>query len=139
MRQLAMFCIGGFIGFVVDAGLLRVFVSLFGWNAYAARFLSFLAAATATWLFNRNHTFRGPRHYGLFGEWARYVLAMCGGFAVNYSIYAALYYHVELVKHVPELGVAAGSVGGLVVNYLSSRWWIYRHRQPAAPAPQDPL
>ena len=134
MRQLAMFCIGGAIGFVVDAGLLRVFVSLFGWNAYAARFLSFLCAATATWLFNRNHTFRGPRHYGLVGEWARYVFAMCGGFAVNYAIYAALYYHVELVKHVPELGVGAGSLGGMVVNYLSSRWWIYRHRPAVSEA-----
>ena len=134
MRQLALFCVGGVIGFIVDAGLLRVFVSLFGWNAYAARLLSFLAAATATWLFNRHHTFRGARYYGLFGEWARYVFAMCGGFAVNYSVYAALYYHVALVRHLPELGVAAGSLGGLTVNYLSSRWWIYRHRHPAPPA-----
>jgi len=133
MRQLALFCVGGFIGFIVDAGLLRVFVSLFGWNAYAARLLSFLAAATATWLFNRNHTFRGERRYGLLGEWMRYVFAMCGGFGVNYAIYAALYYHVDLIKHLPELGVAAGSVGGMTVNYLSSRWWIYRRDHPVVP------
>lgn len=132
-RQLFLFGIAGLIGFIVDAGLLRACVSLLHWNAYAARFLSFLAAATATWLFNRHHTFRGSRHYGLLGEWLRYVLAMCGGFAVNYSIYAALYYHVDLVRHLPELGVAAGSLGGMAVNFASSRWWIYRHR-PASPA-----
>lgn len=133
MKQLAMFCVGGVIGFIVDAGFLRVFVSLFGWNAYAARFLSFLAAATATWLFNRHHTFRGQRHYGLLGEWSRYVFAMSGGFALNYSVWGLLYHHVAITRSVTELGVAAGSLAGLSVNYLSSRWWIYRHR----PLPQD--
>jgi putative flippase GtrA len=51
---------------------------------------------------------------------------MTGGFVVNYGTYALLYTFVEIVRTYPELGVAAGSVAGLVVNYASSRWWIYR-------------
>lgn len=126
MPQFLLFCIGGVIGFVVDAGVLRLLISAFAANAYLARVFSFLCAATATWLFNRHHTFRGVRRYGLLGEWGRYLFAMTGGFVVNYGTYALLYYFVPLVRTYPELGVAAGSVAGLVVNYASSRWWIYR-------------
>ncbi|UXI69754.1 GtrA family protein [Tahibacter amnicola] len=129
MRQFLLFCIGGVIGFVVDAGVLRVLVGGFGWDAYLARLLSFLCAATATWLYNRNHTFRQERNYGLLGEWARYLFAMCGGFVVNYGIYAFLYYASPLVRLYPELGVAAGSIGGLAVNFATSRWWIYRRQR----------
>lgn len=126
MPQFLLFCIGGVIGFVVDAGLLRLLVSGLQMNAYVARLVSFLFAATATWLWNRHSTFRGTRRYGLLGEWARYLFAMSGGFAVNYGTYALLYTLFPLVQRYPELGVAAGSVAGLVVNYASSRWWIYR-------------
>lgn len=126
MPQFLLFCIGGVIGFVVDAGILRLLVSGLQMDAYAARLVSFLFAATATWLWNRHNTFRGTRRYGLFGEWARYLFAMSGGFAVNYATYALLYMFFEIVQRYPELGVAAGSVSGLVVNYISSRWWIYR-------------
>lgn len=126
MPQFLLFCIGGVIGFVVDAGVLRFLIAAFGMNAYLARVFSFLCAATATWLFNRHQTFRGVRRYGLLGEWARYLFAMTGGFVVNYGTYALLYYFFDVVRVYPELGVAAGSVAGLVVNYASSRWWIYR-------------
>ncbi|WP_257388161.1 GtrA family protein [Tahibacter caeni] len=131
MPQFLLFCIGGVIGFVVDAGILRLLVSGLAMNAYAARLISFLCAATATWLWNRHNTFRGTRRYGLLGEWARYLLAMSGGFVVNYGTYALLYAFVPLVQRYPELGVAAGSAAGLVVNYASSRWWIYRREEKA--------
>jgi len=126
MPQFLLFCVGGVIGFVVDAGILRLLVSGLDANAYAARLFSFLCAATATWLWNRSQTFRGTRRYGLFGEWGRYLLAMSGGFVVNYAAYAAVYTFVPLAQAWPELAVAVGSVAGLVVNYVSSRWWIYR-------------
>lgn len=126
MPQFLLFCIGGVIGFVVDAGVLRLLLSATGMNAYVARLFSFLCAATATWLWNRHNTFRGTRRYGLLGEWGRYLFAMSGGFAVNYGAYAMLYALLPLVRQYPELGVAAGSVAGLIVNYAASRWWIYR-------------
>lgn len=126
MSQFLLFCIGGVIGFVVDAGVLRVLVSVFGLNAYGARLISFLAAATATWIWNRNATFSGTRNFGLLGEWGRYLFAMSGGFVVNYSTYALVYTLLPLAQRFPEIAVAAGSVGGLVVNYAASRMWIYR-------------
>lgn len=126
MRGLMLFGIGGVIGFVVDAAVVQTLVSLAGWNPYAARLVSFLAAATVTWLFNRHFTFREERHYGLLGEWLRWMVAMSGGFVVNYSVYAALVFNVGIMRELPALAVAVGSLAGFLVNYASSRLWIYR-------------
>src|SRR5581483_9217943 len=97
-RQFATFCIGGTLGFVVDAGVLQILVVGFGWDRYRARILSFLAAATATWIFNRSYTFRGPRRHSLAGEWARYIVAMSGGFVCNFLAYSALVYFLDLQR-----------------------------------------
>lgn len=129
MRQMILFCVGGFIGFLIDAGIVQWLVSAFAANPYLSRLLSFLAAATGTWLFNRRYTFKNVRHYGRFGEWSRYVFAMCGGFAVNFAVYSSLVYHFELIRRLPALGVAVGSLGGFAVNFTASRYWIYRQRK----------
>jgi putative flippase GtrA len=135
MRQVMLFCIGGFFGFLIDAGIVQLLVTAFAANPYLSRLLSFLMAATGTWLFNRRFTFKSIRHYGHFGEWSRYVFAMCGGFAVNFSIYSALVYHYELIQRLPALGVAVGSMGGFVVNFSASRFWIFRQHESRVPRP----
>ena len=87
-KQLAWFGVGGFIGFLVDAGVVQLLVSKFNVDPYVGRLFSFLCAATATWLFNRHFTFHRRGDYGLFGEWSRYIVAMSAGFAINYLAYA---------------------------------------------------
>ena len=131
MKQLALFCFGGVIGFIVDAGVLQLLVVGLAWDRYSGRLISFLCAATATWVFNRHYTFRGPRRHSLFGEWARYVFAMSGGFACNYTAYWALVYFSNFDGPWLILAVAAGSVAGLGVNYLASRHWVFRHHKTA--------
>lgn len=125
MRQFALFCIAGVIGFVVDAGIVQALVVVGGFDPYLSRVVSFLCAMTTTWLFNRRYTFVASRDESLGREWLRYFIAMLGGLAVNYGIYAALVYSLPLVRIWPVLGVAAGSVAGLAVNYASSRYWVF--------------
>ena len=60
IRQLGMFAIGGAIGFVVDAGILQLLVVGLAWDRYTGRLISFLFAATATWIFNRHLHFPRP-------------------------------------------------------------------------------
>lgn len=126
MRQFALFCVAGAIGFVVDAGIVQALVAGLGWDPYASRVISFLCAMTATWVFNRRYTFARQRGESLWHEWMRYGLAMLGGFAVNYGVYALMVWQLALVREWPVLGVAAGSIFGLAVNYTSSRLWVFR-------------
>ena len=126
-KQIALFCVSGAIGFVVDAGIVQFMVSELDSNPYGARVISFLAAATTTWLFNRNFTFAG-RNPGASKrrELIRYLIAMAGGFALNYGTYALAVWLVPLVRSWPAIGVAAGSVSGGSVNFLTSKYWIFR-------------
>jgi putative flippase GtrA len=137
VRSFVLFCVGGVIGFLVDYGVLLLLVAGFAQDRFSARIVSFLCAATATWLFNRNYTFRGRRRHSRLGEWVRYLLAMSGGFACNFAAYAAMVLAFNLDKQWLVLALAAGSVAGLGVNYLASRYWIYRkaHHPDSVPGP----
>jgi putative flippase GtrA len=86
-----------------------------------------MSAVTITWLFNRSFTFAAdrPREHTLLGEWLRYVVSQLGGFGVNYAVYAVLVSASMLVLQWPVLGVAAGSVAGLVANYLLAKRYVF--------------
>ncbi len=132
-RQLAWFGVGGFIGFIVDAGIVQLLVSKLGADPYVARLFSFACAATATWLFNRHFTFHKRGDYTLFGEWSRYMVAMSAGFALNYATYALVVYFSHFVQAWPAIGVAAGSLPGSAVNFLGARQWVFSGRRNANP------
>jgi len=132
-RQILLFAVSGAVGFVVDAGIVQFLVRELDANPYGARVISFLAAATTTWAFNRRYTFAGHGGGSRRRELARYLVAMAAGFALNYGAYVACVMLWPLVREWPAIGVAAGSVAGAVVNFLSSKYWIFRPR-PAAPA-----
>lgn len=123
MRQILLFGVAGTLGFLVDAGVVSMLVHGLDWNPYAARTVSFLCAVATTYLFNRHLTFAATQKRK--GQAGRYLLAMMAGFAVNYGLYAALVHGLELVRAWPVIGVAAGSVAGLALNYLSARFWVF--------------
>ena len=132
-RQLALFGVGGFIGFVVDAGIVQLLVSKADANPYIARLFSFLCAATATWLFNRRYTFGDRGGHSLPGEWVRYMMAMSLGFALNYSTYALVVFYSSFIHQWPSIAVAAGSLPGSLVNFTTARQWVFpRPRAGAA-------
>lgn len=120
MSELLRFCVVGAIGFVVDAGVLMLLVAGAGMNPYAARVFSFLAAATSTWWLNRRYTFAVARP-GSRREWIRYMALMTLGAAVNYGAFALTLMASAVARQHPWIGVAAGAIAGLGLNFLTSR------------------
>lgn len=125
-RIFFLFGLSGVIGFLVDTAVLHMLKDVFG--VYYGRILSFFCAVFVTWLINRNATFR-DRQSGLSkpNEFSRYVALMLGGGLVNYIVYAILVNRVEIVKDYLVIGVAAGSLAGMTVNLISSRFLLYRN------------
>jgi len=121
-REISRFAIVGAIGFVVDAGVLYLMLYL-GLGPYLGRIVSFLAAATATWALNRRFTFRhliGKR--ASLREWLQYLLLMGLGFCANYGVYVLVLAVLENAGRLaPMIGVAAGSLAGMGVNFVTSR------------------
>jgi putative flippase GtrA len=125
-REFLSFAVVGAIGFVVDVAVLYLAAPLLGW--YGARVLSFVAAATATWLLNRRYTFSGRRSdVSLPREYLGYMATMLGGAVVNYGAYV-LVLHWLAGPWAPAAGVALGSCAGLVVNFVSARYLVFRSR-----------
>jgi putative flippase GtrA len=124
--QFLRFGVVGTVGFLVDAGVLIAAIGL-GAGPYAGRVLSYLVAATATFALNRFWTFRGvPAGLRLSSQWGRFLALNLLGFALNYGTYAALVATVPLVAAYPVLGVAAGSLAGMVSNFVLSRRYVFR-------------
>lgn len=124
--QSLRFAVAGVLGLGVDTAVLYGLMAL-GLDFPWARALSFLAAATFTWGFNRRHTFGVHAEVApSWGEWARYLLAMAGGGLVNYLVSLGAYQQLELVRAYPVLALALGSLVGMVFNFFSARHLVFR-------------
>lgn len=137
-RQPILFALSGGLGFVVDAGLLYVFLHL-GWGYGAGRLASFLCAVVVTWQINRRHTFALRHVPPTWGEWWRYLSAMAVGGVVNLATYMLALHALDAAGALkPLLAVAAGSLAGMVVNFMSAKRWVFRrHPDPATSGAPD--
>ena len=130
--QFLRFGVVGTIGFVVDTAVLYAGLAL-GLGLYGGRAVSYLAAATTTWALNRAWTFRdqgqgqgqGQGRSPVIRQWALFVAINLVGFAFNYGTYAALIASVAFVAQYPVIGVAAGSLAGMLGNFLLSRRFVF--------------
>lgn len=122
-RQLASFAIAGALGFVVDVAVLYAALGL-GAGHVAGRLLSFLAAATFTWRFNRRHTFAATA--SPWREWLRYLASMAAGMLLNFIVYTAALSLLPPAWWGPALGVACGSAAGLVVNFAGAKLFVFK-------------
>jgi putative flippase GtrA len=122
--QFLRFGVVGTIGFVVDTAVLYAGLAA-GLGLYGGRAVSYLVAASATWALNRAWTFRGQGEGPAMRQWALFVVLNLVGFAFNYGTYAALVSGVALVAQHPVIGVAAGSLAGMMGNFLLSRRFVF--------------
>jgi putative flippase GtrA len=122
-RELFWFAAAGTLGFVVDTSILYMLQSFglrFGW----ARIVSFLAAVITTWIINRWLTFRVDAPVTPT-EFFKYLGAMSVGGIINYGVSYVVVTEYPIGTATGVLAVAAGSVSGLLVNYLSSKLWVF--------------
>lgn len=124
--QLWRFAVSGVLGLAVDTAVLYALMALglgFAW----ARVLSFLAAATFTWAFNRRHTFASEQARApSWREWLHYLAAMAVGGVVNYGVSLAAYQTSDTVHTFPVLALMLGSVAGMALNFVSARYLLFR-------------
>jgi putative flippase GtrA len=126
-HEVLLFAIGGGIGFVVDAGIVQALVTFAHFNPYAGRVISFLAAATVTWWWNRSQTF-AARQSGrsLWTEWLHWMALMSGGAAINYAAYVACLIAFPSWHKWPVLAVGVGSFFAAFVNFITARTLLFR-------------
>ena len=127
-REFTTFAAIGAAAFFVDAGALYAFVAA-GSGLYVGRLLSWTLAASFTWYLNRRLTFAGADGQPAVSQWLRFIAANSVGGALNYATYASLIALSATVRHWPVVAVAAGSLAGLLLNFVLSRKMVFRSRQ----------
>ena len=111
-------------GFGVDLACLTLFLWL-GAGFVVGRALSYLCAASVTWLLNRRWTFASTDPLFL-RQALRFLSANAVGGAMNYGISVALAVAFPSVFGLyPALAVAAGSLASLAVNFSLSKRFVF--------------
>lgn len=122
----------GIGGLFVDMAVLYAVIWGLGLGPVLSKVFSFLAAATFTWWMNRRYTF-GHSGKALLHEWASFLVTNAFGGAVNFAVYTGLVTQWPSAW-MPALATAAGSVSGLMFNYLGSRHIVFKPSRRSAPA-----
>lgn len=125
LKEILLFCLSGLIGYFFDVFVTLLTQPIFG--VYLSRVPAFLVAATVTWALNRNVTFRERRsvHKRLVNELAHYYSLMLGGLIVNFLTYSFVITFLDKSTVSIFFAVGVGSIAGLIVNYTSSRRYIF--------------
>ena len=125
LKQLFWFSVSGWSGFLVDTLVLYILLAQFG--PYVARLVSFLSAVIITWLINRKLTFNNKTSGLSVGhELFFYLCLMLFGGGFNYGTYVILISQYDFINAHPIIGVAAGSLMGLLINFFTSNTILYR-------------
>jgi putative flippase GtrA len=127
LRQFVLFGAVGTAGFIVDASVLLALTATTLVGPLAGRVASYLCAATCTWALNRIVTFPDRAGRASPAQWARFLGANTVGALANFGIYSWLVLQHPLLPGQPVIAVAAGSLGGLALNFALSRTLVFHH------------
>lgn len=129
VKEFLFFATIGAFGYLVDVGVLSLAL-LCGLGFYFGRVVSFLSAATFTWYGNRKLTFVSPADgtgVGAAGQLVQFICWNALGGAVNFGVYAVLIREGGVFVRMPFLAVAGGSLAGLAINFLVSKFFVFRN------------
>lgn len=127
--SLLRFAVIGALGLPVDAGMLWLMTHRAGLDPYSGRVISWLSAASFTWLGNRYFTFRTARARGplaMAKEGLRFLAANAVGGLVNVGLYSTL------VRFAPPpidnlyIALILGVLAGLIFNFTLSKTMVFK-------------
>jgi putative flippase GtrA len=123
--HLFRFALVGVAAFFFDWLCLTLFMAL-GAGFPLARALSYICSVTSTWWLNRMWTFASTDS-ALFKQWLKFVSANTLGGSLNYGVSVGLVLlFPRLFLAVPVLALIAGSLCGMVVNFILSKRYVFR-------------
>lgn len=123
------FAMVGSLGMLVDAGVLWLMIHRVGLDPYSGRIVSWLSAATFTWIGNRYFTFGARRAKGLvpaLREWLRFLSANAVGGLVNVGLYSTLVRFAPPPANNLYVALVLGVLAGLIFNFTLSKTLVFK-------------
>ena len=114
------FSVVGALAYLLDTAILYLLRDALG--LFLGRCVSLAAAMLFTWSINRRYTFaRRPLIRSAPAEALVYAVLMSIGALINLGVFVVASELIAVVRAIPALGVALGSVAGLGFNFLAAR------------------
>lgn len=129
IKELFFFGISGVVGYFVDVFFTSLFSKTLG--VYFGRIPGFIMATIATWLINRQLTFKNysSSHDKIWQEYLHYLSLMIAGAVVNYTFYSISITYLKNISHRFYICIAIGSIAGMGVNYISSKKFLFKNKK----------
>ncbi len=128
-RKLPGFVVVGAIGFLIDAGILTILMTGFGFDHYSARAISFTVAVTFTWYMNRRWVFEKSSASMNGREYSSYIFVQVIGAVINLSVFVAVIEIVPSLTSMPVIPLAVGAVTALLFNFSASSRFVFSEPQ----------
>ncbi len=127
IRQALRFWLIGLAGFLVDAGILYLYRTVFDVDLFLARGCSLSIAMTVSWYLNRKWTFPSQNNRHAINEWLCYLAVNSAGAVVNYSLFIWLVMsNNNFSKHL-LIPLAISSGLAAVVSFVLSKYLVFRN------------
>lgn len=137
-RRLPGFVLVGGVGFLVDAGILTVLMTGYGFDPYMARAVSFTIAVTTTWYLNRRWVFDRQNVRLNSREYLSYVTVQVIGALLNLLVFVAAIELVESLRNIPVIPLAFGAGVALLFNFGASSRFVFADRDGGNPEESAP-
>jgi putative flippase GtrA len=123
MKRLFWFVVAGGSGFLVDAVLTHLLITVIGLSPFAARVPAIMAAMAWTWFINRNRTFGRSRH-SLAAEGFRYWAVGVTSALLNYAVYSLLLYRAPFLQ--PVVAIVFASLAAMLYSFFGYSRFVFR-------------
>jgi putative flippase GtrA len=114
----------GAFGFCWDTATVYALRGIAG--LYIAGGCGFVVAASVNWALNRLWTYRHHTHDDAHKQWLRFMLTNFIGFTINRGCFFILISFYGIFHAHPVLAIIAGSILGILFNYLLSKRFVFR-------------
>ncbi|MFN3830849.1 MAG: GtrA family protein [Allorhizobium sp.] len=123
MKKFLRFVVVGATGFIVDAGVLWLFLTFTPVGPLAARIVAIAVAMTTTWLLNRHFTF-GASKRSMVSEGFRYGFIGVVTSLINYGVYALLLIGAPLLS--PYAALVFASIAAMLFSFFGYSRYVFR-------------
>ncbi|MFH0853264.1 MAG: GtrA family protein [bacterium] len=125
VRQFIKFCIVGVGNTIADFVVYFALTRYLGIFYLVANFISFITAATLSFVLNKFWTFRDNRRHAIKGQYAKFLLVSTIG-AVLAEATLFLFVHYFSVNDL----IAKLLVAGIIVfwNFFANKYWTFRQK-----------
>ncbi len=124
--EIIQFAIVGSSGVIVDLFLYLGLTYGVRIDHQLSRAISFVAAASWNWFFNRWFTFVNGRGKKWGKQWLQFLTSASVGFTVNWGSYKLLTDYVPYLGQHHIVAFFIGILLGMGSNYTLSRWFVFR-------------